>query len=127
MRLLFILIISSAYIYANTFYYAYGKKIELTKVSNSRSNNNSIEYYQKQNGNKIGVKKRELLVKCNDGIDCKIVLSAYNFDNIEKISKTIFLVKLQNGQDVFKYSQILHQNSSIDFAHPNFVKKRRRR
>ncbi|MBN2825919.1 MAG: hypothetical protein JXQ76_11380 [Campylobacterales bacterium] len=127
MRLITLSVFASLLLYANNFYYEYGQKVELTKLSNTRSTNNLVAYYQKSNGNMVGIKKGEILLKCYDGVDCSKVLAKYNFASISNLSSTIFLVKLSSTQDIFNYSQLLHNDSDIEFAHPNFVKKKKRR
>jgi len=126
MKLIALLLLASL-LYANDFYYEYGQKVEVSQSTNKRSKNNSVEYYQKQDGNLVGIKKDEILTQCNAGVDCSKVLAKYNFASISHLSTTIFLVKLTPTQDVFNYSQILHNDSDIAFAHPNFVKERKRR
>jgi len=127
MRLLLLSLLSVACIHANNFYYEYGQKVELTELSNPRTANNNIAYYQKSNGKQVGVKKNEILLKCNEGIACLSILDAYNFASVKALSRSIYLITLQETQNIFTYSQTLHNNAAIEFAHPNFVKERKRR
>ncbi|KIM07131.1 MAG: hypothetical protein KU38_11155 [Sulfurovum sp. FS08-3] len=126
MKLIVGLLLASL-LYANDFYYEYGQKVEVSQSINKRSKDNSVEYYQKQDGNLVGIKKDEILTQCNVGVDCAKVLAKYDFASISKLSTTIFLVKLTPTQDVFNFSQILYNDSDIAFAHPNFVKERKGR
>jgi len=126
MKLIALLLLASL-LYANDFYYEYGQKVELTPATQKRSTNSSIEYYQKSNGNTVGIKKDEILVKCYQGVDCSKVLAKYGFASISSLSTTIYLVKLTSSQEIFNYSQTLYHDSDIAFAHPNFVKERKRR
>ncbi|MBN2825223.1 MAG: hypothetical protein JXQ76_07870 [Campylobacterales bacterium] len=126
MKLIALLLLASL-LDANSFYYEYGQKVELTPATQKRSTDSSVEYYQKSNGNTVGIKKDEILVKCYEGVDCSKVLAKYSFVSTSNLSSTIYLVKLASSQDVFTYSQTLHQDSDIEFAHPNFVKERKRR
>jgi len=121
------LLLLACLLYANDFYYEYGQKVELTPATQKRSTNSSIEYYQKSNGNTVGIKKDEILVKCYQGVDCFKVLTKYNFASLSNLSSTIYLVKLTSTQEIFNYLQMLHHDSDIEFAHPNFVKERKRR
>ncbi len=125
MKLIVLLLLASL-VYANDFYYEYGQKVEVSQSTNKRSND-TVKYYQKQNGTVMGIKKDEILTQCKAGVDCAKVLAKYDFASISKLSTTIFLVKLTPTQDVFNYSQILHNDSDIAFAHPNFVKERKGR
>jgi len=127
MRVSLLFLLSFACLLANNFYYEYGQKVEVTKISNARSNSSSVEYYLKSNGVQVGIKKDEILLKCKEGMDCATLLSSYNFASVENLANSIFLVKLQSDQDVFSYAQRLYSDEKIEFAHPNFVKERKRR
>jgi len=75
----------------------------------------------------VGIKTKEILLKCEEGVNCRDILKNYHFVTIEAISKHIFLVMLTKEQNIFSLAQELHKNQAIEFAHPNFVKERKRR
>lgn len=127
MKIVVLSLLTMALLNANSFYYEYGQKVEVSKISNKRSLDNSVEYYQKANGTQVGIKTDEILVKCHDGVNCKSLLDSYNFASVEALTQTIFLVTLQSKQELFSYAQQLHKSDKIEFAHPNFVKERKRR
>ena len=128
MRLLVLTIFTSLFSYAqSSYYYEYGQRVNLTKVSTKRSIDSSIEYYKKANGKEVGIKTKEILLKCVEGVNCRETLQGYHFVNIESLSQRIFLVTLTNEQNIFSLAQELHNNQAIEFAHPNFVKERQRR
>ena len=71
--------------------------------------------------------KNEVLVKCNDNINCQKVLNSYNFKNSSKLTNKIYLIKLDNTKDAKDISKMLEKNKDIKFAHPNFIKTKKRR
>jgi len=78
------------------------------------------------NGHKVGVND-EIIVQCQDNINCQNELEKYDFREISKLSKKLFLVKVNNNEDIFKISQKLYNSDAVKLAHPNFIKKRKRR
>ncbi len=110
-----------------SFYYSFGKKVMLTKLPTSRAlRDQNVTFYENQNGQKIGV-KQEVIIGCDDLIACKKVLRDYNITYIEELSKTIYLLKLPKNSDPFEISNSLYNEDPVQFAHPNFIKKRKMR
>jgi hypothetical protein len=110
---------------ASDFYYEYGKKVMITKSYESRGNS-SIKYYQNSLGKKIGVDDK-IILKCKVDRVCEESLKKYNIKEIERLSDTLYLVTIAPKEDIFKLSQELYRDESIEFAHPNFIKERKRR
>jgi len=71
--------------------------------------------------------KNEVLVKCIDNKICPKVLESYKFKNIEKLTNTIYLIKLDDDKDAKITSILLQENEQIKFAHPNYIKTKKRR
>ena len=111
--------------YAGDFYYEYGKKVEVTKLSKKRANSN-VTYYKTSNGHNVGV-NGEILVQCEEGIDCQSLLVAQKLEKVTRLTDKIFLVTIAKGENVFEWSQKLYENDKIKIAHPNFIKTKRRR
>ena len=126
MKFIFPFILLSGILYANSSYYQNGKLVNLTPALNSRTLSNSVQYYETRSGNRIGVKDG-ILVKCNQDIDCMNILKQYNFNNISKVTSTIFLITINNSDDIFKISRDLYHDKKIKFAHPNFIKIKQQR
>ena len=119
------LIVSFAF--SDTSYYHKGKLTTLTPITEVRSlGENGIKYYRTNFGNKVGVTD-EILVKCYQSSDCFNTLDKYNFRSISKVTQTIYLVKIDNENDIFKISQELFLDDNIKFAHPNFIKEQQKR
>lgn len=129
-RTLAIAFILSSIVNATNFYYENGEKIEVTQLPESRNfegnSSNTITYYKTSKGHKVGV-VNEILLKCHTGIVCEDVLKKYETNAIQKLSDTIFLIEVDKDKNIFKVSQTLYEDKDIEFAHPNFIKSKKRR
>ncbi len=113
--------------YANESYYKNGKLVQLENINISRSTKNSnINFYKNKYGQKIGI-SNEILVQCKKGINCSKLLNNFNLTNYSKLTDTIFIVKIEDYHNIFSISRRLFQSANVEFAHPNFVKERKRR
>lgn len=113
----------ASFLMANDFYYEYGQKVELEKISKTRSAD-GMSYYQTPNGKTVGVLDT-IIAKCEK--NCTDTLNKYSFKNISKLSDTLYLLQVSNQDEVFTISQQLHNEENIEFAHPNFSKEKTRR
>jgi len=127
MKIILILNIFIATLFANSYYYEFGEKVELKKLNEKRSVNNSdVNYYIKPNGKKIGI-TNDILVKCIDENNCLNVLNEYEFKNLSKLSKTLFRISLTNNDNIFEICEKLSSNPEIKFAVPNVIKEIKKR
>ena len=110
---------------ADDFYYEYGKKVMIVKSLDSRDNS-GIKYYKNSLDKKIGVTD-EIIFQFIDNNSSIDILKKYNIDKIDKLSDRLYLIKVPKGQNIFELSQKLYEENSIEFAHPNFIKERKRR
>ena len=70
--------------------------------------------------------KNEVLLECIDNVNCKSILKQYNFKNISNLTSKIILIKLDD-KDALDISNILKQNTNIKYAHPNYIRTKKRR
>jgi hypothetical protein len=123
----FILIIAVTLFSSEVFYYEFGEKVFLSKLPISKSSTSDIVYYKTRNGSRIGVSNK-ILVKCKGTSEvCKKLFDMKSILKVEKISNTISLVTIEKDADIFEISNILSQKDEVAFAHPDFIKKKRRR
>ncbi len=109
--------------WGEVYYFADGERVYLNKLKEQRAISNSlIEYYENQNGQKIGV-KREILIKCKPNKSCQQIFKKYNLTNVENITSSIFLITVKKDDDIFELSQNLYLEDNITISHPNFIKK----
>ncbi|MCH9814602.1 MAG: hypothetical protein K0U47_11755 [Epsilonproteobacteria bacterium] len=112
---------------ASDFYYDRGEKVEVTKTSQTRAvNDQNVSYYITEKGHKVGV-TNDVIVKCESAKSCVETLHKKGFKQVSQLSSTLFLVRLERGEDVFKVAQKLHEDSEIKFAQPNFLKEKIKR
>ena len=127
MKILLLIILFCATLLSDTYYYEYGKKVQLTKLKETRElNDNNITYYQNSAGQKVGVKK-EIIAKCKSLSACEAIFMKYNLTQTENLTSKIILIKLKSDADPFEVSQKLSLEDDIEFAHPNFIKRRKQR
>ena len=113
--------------YANESYYKNGKLVELQNTHVSRSSNySSLNYYKTASGKRVGVTD-QLLVQCKASVDCPKLLATFDLSNYSKLSDTIFVVKVENGDNIFSVSRALFESNKVVFSHPDFTKERRKR
>ena len=121
---------------ANESYYKKGQLVELQAIELSKDANGSslnynktdlsIRYYKTLSGKKLGV-TNQLLIQCKESVDCPKLLDTFNLSNYSKLSDKIFVVIIENGDDVFSVSRALFESKEVEFAHPNFIKEKRKR
>ena len=111
---------------AGDFYYENGKKIEVVKIQKKRSSNSTIEYYKSEKGHVVGV-ENDLLVECEEKVNCREVLTAYETISVSNLTDTIYLIRISKDKNIFKFAENLYNNKKIKIAHPNFRKEKRRR
>lgn len=115
-------------LFSQTYYYEFGKKVILNSSKQKRvTSDNNISYYTNENGIEVGVINDEIIVKCIDSKKCAEILSEYKLDDIEELTKTMFLVKLNSGENVFDIANKLHADSRIEFSKANTVRKTQKR
>jgi len=126
MKKLFILFIG-ALLYADEFYYEYGKKVYLEKAPTQIQRGHThledatyaTRYYVTKNGQKVGV-NNEIIIKCKVSSCTDTIKNKYNVKSIEKIADKYYVVVLNNIDKVFSMSRDFYQESDIEISHPNF-------
>ncbi len=105
------------------YYFAHQERVYLNKLKEQRFiDDDIIEYYENQDGQRMGV-KREVLLKCGVNKSCQQIFKKYNLKNIKNITSSIFLITVKKDDDVFELSQKLYLEDNITISHPNFIKK----
>lgn len=123
-RVVFILFLG-LYLGANESYYDKGVLVELSSSDKARALGSSNSY-ETPSGVIVSV-TNELLVKCKEDVGCLELLSSYKPQEVKQISKTLYMLKVENTQRVFSLSRELYESGSVEFAHPNFRKKSTKR
>ena len=125
MRKIWFIMAVSSILSSEEFYYEYGKRVDISLVSETRAVN-GVSYYKSSTGQKMGLRD-EIILKCKSGVECRDSLSKYKFLSIKNLSDSLILVRVRDTKSIFKISQELYNEDNIEFAMPNFIKERRAR
>jgi len=107
----------------DSYYYEYDKKVNLTpKTSFSRSDSN-IDYYTVDNGMEVGV-TNQLIVKLKDDTNLKKYLDEFNLTIVKKLAQKLYLLKVTDKKITINISNRLTEKNDVEYAHPDFIKKR---
>ena len=122
-EILILILFFCTFSWSETYYFADEKRVYLNKLKEQRAiDGDIIEYYENQDGQKMGVKK-EILIKCKVKKSCQQIFKKYNLENVKAITSSIFLITVKKNDDVFELSQKLYLEDNITISHPNFIKK----
>jgi hypothetical protein len=109
---------------ANESYYDRGELVELKEVLTTRSiGTKEVKSFLTPSGQKVGI-TNDILVKCKVGVNCEDLFSQFNQANVSKLTDTIFVIKVENYDQIFSLSRDLYNSGKVEFAHPNFIKER---
>jgi hypothetical protein len=125
----FFLLLFITFLYSDEFYYEFGKKVFLKPALNKMSRGvikSDVRYYKTENGKIVGI-GRKILVKFKDKADIKSFFSKYKIKNYKKLYGNVFIIVLDNKQDIFKFSQELYCDEDTIYAIPNKIKKYQKR
>jgi len=122
MKYLLTIILLGSSLFAESFYYEYGKKVYLIPSKESRNvSQDNVKHFETTDGKKVSF-KNQILVKCIDVSKCESTLSNHGLTNFEKLTSTMYLINLNDNDDIFSLSQDLYNDSNIKFATPNIIK-----
>lgn len=125
-KLLFcFLFLSSVYGSNDSFYYNGDKKISLERVQNStitRSiDQDNIIYYKTSRNITLGV-TNEIIIKLKDIGMLDYLKNKYNFELIKEIIPNTYLVKIQDNEATLETANLIHNETGVGYASPNFLK-----
>ncbi len=108
-------------------YYSFGKRICLQPIPHAQTRSTeSITNYRTPRGAKLGVRD-EVIIGTEDFAACEPILKNYPIRKVEKLSDTLYLLRLEAGSDPFRIAESLYEERCTTLAHPNFVRERQRR
>ena len=128
--IIFIVLIQLASAQDN-YYYKNNQKQSLTPINvvNTKSLSkvkSTMDYYQNDNGIILGVSDK-LIIKLSDEVSLQTYLDEFNITIEKTLSKNLYLLKVENKKLTIDISNILSQKDDVEYAHPDFTKKRVRR
>jgi hypothetical protein len=107
-------------------YYKNNQIIHLTPYNTSLRINSNIDYYKNTEGVILGVTDR-LIVKFKNTKHFEEISDEFNITVSKKLDKKLYLFKTINKKATIDIAKLLNEKESIEYAHPDFVKKNRRR
>ncbi len=121
-KLILLMLVASGLYSQDSFYYKNGKKVTLIPKKRIERSVGVI-YYQDKQGNELGI-NREILVKLKDDQSIKPLLEKYAISLKEKITENIYIVTCKDVTLTLDTANRLYGDSSVIYAHPNFLRKK---
>ena len=122
------LLFLSSLIYADSnFYYNNDKKVDLTlDKSRANSKNSNFIYYRNGKDELLGVNNR-ILVSLKDSSKENILLKEFNLTKVKDFGNSLILVELEDKSRTLEVSSQIYNLDYVEFAHPDFLKERKKR
>lgn len=124
------------------YYYQNGKKISLSPLQDeSTASQNSIAssmtrgsttqtddllYYTDNQGRELGVTNR-IILKVKEGADIDSLFKAYKLTLDKDLKNGIYSVTTQSTDEVVDLANTLYEHTDIEYAHPDFYIRIKRR
>jgi hypothetical protein len=109
------------------FYYQNGKKVSLKFVMMPLSRGvESLRFYKNEHGVLLGISKR-LIVKLKDGAVLDSYLKEFDLQKVKTLGKNLYLLETKDRSLSIDVANKLYEKDDVEYAHPDFIKKRKRR
>ncbi len=126
MKQVLIVLLSAAALWAEH-YYDRGKLITLTPANPPVSINSraqiSAEWFRTESGQIVGT-TNEIIVQWKQVDVAPKVMKSLGITTFQWLTKTMVLVTVPQGADLFDLSRKLSDHSATTFAHPNLLRER---
>ncbi len=128
MKIIVVILLLLLNVFAHdNYYYKNDKKVTIEVFSpQSRVNSNGLKYYKNQNGITIGISNK-LIIKFKSLENIDIYKDRFDLLIVKKLSTYLYLLKTRDKNLTIDTANRLNEMDDIEFAHPDFVKKRRKR
>ena len=121
---IFIFILLIQFGSSQEYYYKNNTKILLKNVHTEINDDTSkVSYYKNEKGILLGVTDK-VIVKTVDVNLLEKYVHALNASIEKKLAKDLYLVKVTNKNKTLDIANELNKKESIEYAHPDFIKKR---
>lgn len=111
---------------SDSYYYNNSKKIHLElKPSHIRSNQ-TTDYYQNERGIVLGVTNK-LILKLKNSKNLENYLQEYNLIMEKSLGENLYLLKVSNKHLTIETSNRLTEKEDVEYAHPDFIKRKRKK
>ncbi len=111
------------------YYFSHQKRIGLTAIDThkSRELKSTDKLFFKDTHNNIIAITNQIIVSYKKLSDKEKIEKNYQLTYIKNLDHNIFLYKVPNKKQTFEISNTLYKLESIKYAHPNFIKEKRKR
>lgn len=124
MRFLILLVsLLSLAVASDVYYYKSGVKTTLYPLSQSSRGVTNIDYYENEQGRVLGVSNR-IIVKMQSDTNLQNYLLEYNLTLKSSFGNSLYLLQTSDKNITIKIANLLNEKADIEYAHPDFFKKR---
>jgi len=108
---------------SDNYFYNKNQKTILTPDASTSRSSSTIDYYKTDNGIIVGVTDK-IIAKVDCDSDIKKYLNEFNLTIEKELDKNLYLLKAQNKSLTIDISNRLSEKDDVEYAHPDFIKKR---
>ena len=123
MRQLFFLLIFLQLVADNNYYYRNTQQVFLQSLPYPLETNASIDYYNTKNMLVVGVTNK-LIIKIKDKKSLENYLNEFNLKIVKSLTKNLYLLQTKDKSLTLDISNKLSQKEDVEYAHPDFIKKK---
>lgn len=107
-------------------YYRNNLKVSIKPIPSLSKSNSRVDYYQNEHGTVLGVSNK-LIVKLKDSSSLEYCLDEFNLTLEKTLGKNLYLLKSSDKNLTIDISNRLNEKDDVKYAHPDFIKKIKRR
>jgi len=82
----------------------------------------TVKYYKTPSNNIVGV-SNQLIIKFENLDNFEEIVHAYKLVLLKKIYKNSYLFKVERSSDALDIANQIYKLPSVEFTHPNFIRK----
>lgn len=124
MRKVTLLLCIAVFVSANDlYYYKNGVKELLYPLSSVTRASNKIDYYENEKGNRLGVSNK-IIIKMTNSTNLQSYLLDYSLTLEKSLGDNLYLLQTEDKTKTIDLANKLHEKVDVEYAHPDFFKKR---
>lgn len=125
-RLFLLLFLYQSLMASDNYYYKNNEKVTLSPKNSILRSDALIDYYDTDKGITFGVTDK-IIVKAKNCTDVEKYLNDFNLTIEKELGTGLYLLKVTDKSLTIDISNRLSEKDDIEYAHPDFIKKRVRR
>ncbi len=124
MKNIIILLLLIKFLHASdNYYYNNGEVVALEPLVSMLRTDVNLNYYQNSRGVILGVSDK-LILKIKEQNSLEKYLDEFNLTIERTLSKNLYLLKTEDKSITIDISNSLYEKKDIEYAHPDFIRKR---